>query len=138
MPLQNQDPNQPDRTLPEFQGIRRITSEQVSSLKELFKNELVGDDKVRNKGYFIGKNLLMEMILEFDGANGILISFGADDTLLGDEAVGEIHLQFEAANLNGDDDDYSINVLSSKNKYGTGIPGVEPPDPILPAIKPQG
>lgn len=127
----------PDRSLPEFQGAIKLIDKEVSTLKKLFKKELVSDAKTRNEGYFIGKNLLMEMLMEFDEADGIYISFGADNPLCGIKAVGNIQLQFEAATLKETEDSYKINILGKKNKYGTGTPGHDGPDSLLPHIKPN-
>ncbi len=116
------------------QGLKKVDSQTVEGLKEIFKAEIMEPNKgLYAEGYFIGKTLLGKMLLENEDAAGIIISFGMQKKIA---KGGQIHLIIEPAAGEVKEDDPKV--ISKLPKYATAIEiGDGGPDGIIPFIKPK-
>jgi hypothetical protein len=116
------------------QGLKKVDAKTALELKATFKQEITDPNYLVTHGYFIGKTLLMKMLLENEDAAGIVVSFGMNKAIKKD---GQLQLVIEfASGISKDDEPLIMNKLP---KYATTASGGDggPDDGALPMIKPK-
>jgi hypothetical protein len=115
------------------QGLKKVDAKTALELKAIFKQEIIDPNYLVTHGYFIGKTLLMKMLLENEDAAGIVISFGMNKSIKND---GQLQLVIEPASGISKDDEPEI--MNKLPKYATtATAGDGGPDGVLPMIKPK-
>lgn len=115
------------------QGLKKVDAKTALQLKTIFKEEITDPNFLVTHGYFIGKTLLMKMLLENEDAAGIIVSFGMNKAL---KKSGQLQLVIELASGTSKDDEPEI--MNKLPKYATTATGGDGgPDGVLPMIKPK-
>ncbi len=115
------------------QGLKKVDAKTALQLKTIFKEEITDPNSLVTQGYFIGKTLLVKMLLENEDAAGIVVSFGMNKAI---KKSGQLQLVIEfASGISKDDEPQIMNKLP---KYATtATAGDGGPDGVLPMIKPK-
>ena len=112
------------------QGLKNVDAKAAEELKINYIIEIANKNDLATSGYFIGKGLLIKMLLDNKDAAGIMISFGLNKI---NDKPGDIHLVVELASGKMKEDDPLI--IETLQKYATTVP--KGPDNLIPIIKPH-
>jgi hypothetical protein len=111
-------------------GLKEISADFAKQLKKDYVSEVSSRYNLAPKGYFIGKTLLLKMLVENEDAAGIVISFGLNDAI---EKGGKIQLVIEPASGKKATD--LPKIINGPTKFATIDD--DGPDNLLPIIKPH-